>query len=118
MVTGVHADTDMVTTMDIVMATIMDIVLAIVQDTMRAAGMLITGPRLTITGQRLPTICTTIALGESEVRVAMCTTQRQATGWRRTIVPDPQHSLPTGPTMSIRTGMAMCIGRMEMTLTG
>ena len=42
----------------------------------------------------------------------------QETGLPQMTVQDPQLKQPTGPIMSIPTGMAMYIARMEMTSTG
>ena len=104
------------------MATIMAITMAIQADIvpgiMQADAPLMADLPLIPTGPGLPTMYITTVPRESGGPGTIPMMPGQETGSQQPIAPGPQHNQPTGPIMSIPTGMAMYIARMEMILTG
>ena len=111
---GDPPDTDMATIMAITIAIQGDIVPGIM---LAGAPLMADLPHIpTDPGQ--PTMFIIIVPRGSGGPGTIPMTPGQETGSQLPIAPDLQHNQPTGPIMSIRTGMAMYIVRMGMTLTG
>ena len=107
--------TGMGTTMDIAMV----IRTGIVPDIMQADAPHTAGPHPIPTEPGPPTMYITIEPRGSEEPGTITMMPGQATGYQQpTGQPGPPRNLPTGPTMSILTGMAMSTARMGTTGTG
>jgi len=106
--------TDMATIMAITMAIQGDIVPGIMQ----AGALLMADLPLIPTSPGPPIMYITIVPRGSGGPGTIPMMPGQETGSQAPIAPGLQHNQPTGPIMSIPTGMAIYIVRMEMTLAG
>ena len=106
--------TDMATTM----ATTIVIQGDIVPGIMQAGAPLMADRPLIPTGPGPPTMYITIVPRGSGGPGTIPMMPGQETGLPQMTEQDPQLNQPTGPIMSIPTGMEMYIARMEMTSTG